>query len=54
MLTEPEWQNTTVISSDVADRIAKLKEETDGTVLVAGAARSSRHCSARTSWTSCG
>jgi len=35
-LSEPEWQNTTVISSDVADRISKLKEETDGTVLVAG------------------
>src|SRR5881398_3868492 len=35
-LTDPEWQNTTAISSDVAERIAKLKEETDGTVLVAG------------------
>ena len=35
-LTEPEWQNTTVISSDVAERISRLKEETDGTVLVAG------------------
>ena len=35
-LTEPEWQNTTVISSDVADQISKLKDETEGTVLVAG------------------
>src|SRR5256885_14888957 len=35
-LTDPQWQNTTVISSDVAERIAKLNEETDGTVLVAG------------------
>jgi dihydrofolate reductase len=35
-LTQPEWQNTTVISGDVAGSVAKLKEETDGTVLVAG------------------
>jgi dihydrofolate reductase len=35
-LTDPEWQNTTVISSDVAGTISKLKEETEGTVLVAG------------------
>src|SRR5437764_3868958 len=25
-LTDPEWQNTTVISGDVAEEIAKLKE----------------------------
>ena len=35
-LENPEWQNTTVISSDVADQISKLKDETEGTVLVAG------------------
>src|SRR5436305_693499 len=35
-LEEPGWQNTTVISGDVAERISKLKEETDGAVLVAG------------------
>jgi dihydrofolate reductase len=35
-LTDPEWQNTTVISGDVADEIAKLKDRTDGVVLVAG------------------
>jgi len=35
-ITEPEWQNTTVISTDVTDRISQLKAETDGTVLVAG------------------
>jgi len=34
--TEPEWQNTTVISTDVVEQISKLKQETDGTVLVAG------------------
>ena len=26
-LTDPEWANTTVISSDVAERIQQLKEE---------------------------
>src|SRR5204862_2672925 len=35
-LKDPEWQNTTVISGDVADEIAKLKERTDGVILVAG------------------
>ena len=35
-LTSPEWQNTTVISDDVVGRIAKLRDETDGVILVAG------------------
>ena len=35
-LTDPEWQNTTVISADVAEEIAKLKERTEGVILVAG------------------
>jgi dihydrofolate reductase len=35
-LENPEWQNTTVISGDVADEIAKLKERTEGNILVAG------------------
>jgi dihydrofolate reductase len=35
-LNNPEWQNTTVISGDVAGEIAKLKERTDGDILVAG------------------
>jgi dihydrofolate reductase len=35
-LTDPEWQNTTVISTDVAEEIAKLKERTEGVILVAG------------------
>ena len=29
-LTDPQWQNTTVIDSDVAERVAKLRDETDG------------------------
>jgi dihydrofolate reductase len=35
-LTDPEWQNTTVISGEVADELTKLKERTDGVILVAG------------------
>src|SRR5689334_15533370 len=35
-LTDPEWQNTTVISDDVPGQVAKLKADTDGTILVAG------------------
>jgi dihydrofolate reductase len=35
-LQNPEWQNTTVISGDVAGEIAKLKERTEGNILVAG------------------
>ena len=35
-LVDPEWQNTTVISGDAAEGVAKLKEATKGTILVAG------------------
>jgi len=35
-LLEPQWNNTTVISSDVVERLRKLKDETDGSILVAG------------------
>jgi dihydrofolate reductase len=35
-LTDPEWQNTTVVSTDVPGQIRKLKDETEGTILVAG------------------
>jgi muconolactone D-isomerase len=35
-LTDPEWQNTTVISDDVPGQITNLKAETDGVILVAG------------------
>jgi dihydrofolate reductase len=35
-LTNPEWEHTTVISDDVVDRISKLKDETEGVILVAG------------------
>lgn len=35
-LKDPKWQNTTVISGDVPAEISKLKDETDGVILVAG------------------
>lgn len=35
-LTDPSWHNTTVIADNVIDRISKLKDETDGAILVAG------------------
>src|SRR6266540_7237283 len=35
-LKDPEWQNTTVISENVPEEITKLKDETDGVILVAG------------------
>jgi dihydrofolate reductase len=39
-LENPDWQNTTVLDSeDPAAAIRKLKEEIDGTILVAGGAK---------------
>src|SRR3954453_8726989 len=35
-VTDPSWNNTTVISTDVPGEIAALKERTEGTILVAG------------------
>ena len=35
-LTDPEWQNTKVISGNVPEEVSKLKDETDGVILVAG------------------
>ncbi|MBV8998391.1 MAG: dihydrofolate reductase family protein [Solirubrobacterales bacterium] len=35
-LKDPQWQNTAVIDGDVPAEIAKLKEQTQGTILVAG------------------
>src|SRR4051812_3760467 len=36
---EPEWNNSTVISSDVAGEVAKVKERHDGDILVNGSAQ---------------
>ena len=35
-LTQPQWQNTTVISGEVVEQVRKLKDETPGVVLVHG------------------
>ncbi len=35
-LKDPTWQNTTVISDNVVEEIAKLKEQTNGAILVSG------------------
>jgi len=37
-LERPEWQNTTVLSGDVAAAVAQVRDEVDGVVLVAGSA----------------
>jgi dihydrofolate reductase len=38
-LESADWQNTTILAGDFATDIAKLKEEVDGVILVAGSAR---------------
>jgi dihydrofolate reductase len=38
-LTDPSWENTEVISSDVPAQLAKLRDETDGSILLAGSGR---------------
>jgi dihydrofolate reductase len=35
-LSDPKWQNTTVVSGDLVEQVSKLKEDTDGAILVAG------------------
>src|SRR5262249_36381796 len=35
-VTDPEWENTTVISENVPDELRKLRDETEGNILVAG------------------
>ncbi len=38
-ITEPTWQNTTVLSGEVPEEISRLKQEVEGVILVAGSAR---------------
>jgi dihydrofolate reductase len=38
-LTDPEWNNSTVLEGDVAKEVAKLKQKHDGDVVVHGSAR---------------
>jgi dihydrofolate reductase len=37
-LGEPEWANTTVLTGDVADAVARLRREQDGDIVVHGSA----------------
>src|SRR5438034_5978309 len=38
-LEEPEWNNSTVLEGDVAEEVAKLRQEVDGDIVVHGSAR---------------
>jgi dihydrofolate reductase len=38
-LENPEWNNSTVLEGDVAEAVAKLKQEIDGVILVGGSAQ---------------
>jgi dihydrofolate reductase len=38
-LTDPEWENTTVLSGDATEEVTKLKDQIDGMILVAGSRR---------------
>jgi dihydrofolate reductase len=38
-LTEPEWNNSTVLKGNVAEEIAKLRQEQDGDIVVHGSAQ---------------
>src|SRR5215210_1975771 len=38
-LKDPEWNNSTVLDGDVAESVAKLRDEIDGDIVVAGSAQ---------------
>jgi dihydrofolate reductase len=38
-LSEPEWNNTTVLEGDAVEEVAKLKERLDGNIVVHGSAQ---------------
>jgi len=38
-LSDPEWTNSTVISGDLAEGVARIKDEVDGDVVVHGSAQ---------------
>jgi dihydrofolate reductase len=38
-LEDPEWNNSTVLKGDVAEEVAKLRDEQDGDIVVHGSAR---------------
>src|SRR5437763_10769815 len=38
-LKDPDWDNSTVLAGDVIQEVAKLKQELDGEIVVAGSIR---------------
>jgi dihydrofolate reductase len=38
-ITDPEWENTTVIAENVPEEVAKLRDQHDGDILIAGSAK---------------
>jgi dihydrofolate reductase len=38
-LTEPDWNNTQVVSGDVGEEVARLRDEVDGQIVVHGSAQ---------------
>src|SRR4051812_25940917 len=38
-LEQPEWNNSTVLEGDVVEEVSKLRQETDGNIVVHGSAR---------------
>jgi dihydrofolate reductase len=38
-IKDPEWENTTVISDNVPEEVAKLKDQYEGDILIAGSAK---------------
>ncbi|PZS39269.1 MAG: pyrimidine reductase [Pseudonocardiales bacterium] len=41
-LTDPTWQNTTILSGDVAARVREVKDRTDGDIGMSGSATTVR------------
>jgi dihydrofolate reductase len=53
-LTDPGWNNSTVLAGDVVQEVAKLQEALDGEIVVAGSIRLVRTLMGTTWSTSCG
>jgi dihydrofolate reductase len=53
-LREPTWNNTKVIRGDLSGEVSRLKERSDGDVLVFGSAELVDRCWSSTWWMSCG
>jgi len=51
-LDEATWNNTTVVSGDVAARLRQIKDETEGVIAISGSATLVRGFLPMASWTS--